>query len=119
MHIGPVIVVQLLTFLIPAWALKQFLMRHCHAGGSPQLASLIFLSWLAIAPYGLSYVLAPLVNWLFMTYPSLQKGAWDVGLALALWAGMALSYLAAIVTGIPSVASFFRTNPDKEQEDVC
>ncbi len=119
MRIEPIIAIQLLVFLVPAWRLHRVLLRRCLAGGSPWLTSLGFLSWVVLAPYGLLYLLAPIFNWLFMTHPILGGGTWDVGLALALWGGMALSYLAAIAIGVPGVIKFFWAIPDREKEHVC
>lgn len=120
MRIEPIIAIQLLVFLGPAWGFYRISMsRICHGGGSPWLASLIFASWLVVAPYGLLYLFRPLINWVFMTYPALQDGAWDVGLALALWAGMILSYLVGIVLGLLGITKFFWANPSKENEHAC
>ena len=120
MRIEPIIAIQLLVFLGPAWGFYRMSMsRICRVGGSPWLASVILVTWLVVAPYGLLYLLGPLINWIFMTYPALQAGAWDVGLALALWLGIVLSYLLGIVIGVLGVTKFFWANPSKENEHVC
>lgn len=120
MRIEPIIALQVLLFLVPAWVFYLVsISRIRHFGGSPGLASLILVGWLLVAPFGLLNLLGPMINRIFMSYPALQVGAWDAGLALALWLGMALSYLLGIVFGVPCVTKFFWASPRKENEHAC
>jgi len=118
MRIEPIVISQLLFFLMPAWLGYRILLRQTQTGLSPWVATLMMLVWLVLAPYGLLVLLVPFVNWLFITYPALEVGAWDVGVALALWLGMDLSYLVAVVIGVVAVVKFFWAVPGKENSSA-
>ena len=64
---------------------------------SPPLAAL--LVWLAVLclPWLLTWLLAPIANYIFTTFPALQTPSWDVGLAISLYLGMCLSYLFGVL----------------------
>ena len=120
MRVEPIIAVQLAVFLGMNWAILGWLTQRVRrATTRPSLATLIYLIWLVIAPFGLLYLFVPLTMWLFKTYPALQSAAWDVGLVVALSLGVVLSYLLAVVIGIWAIRRFFRVAPNKEFDHVC
>lgn len=120
MRVEPIIAVQLLVFLGLTWLVYRLLARRVRVAGMRcWQACLIFVSWLAVAPYGLLKLFVPLANRLFLIYPALQSGAWDVGLAFALWLGMALAYALGVIVGVWGIRNLIRMNAGREHEGVC
>lgn len=64
---------------------------------------IVFLPWLSL------YFYVPLLNLLFSKFPVLQTTAWDVGLAMSLWVGMAASYVIGGLTGVAASVRLART----------
>jgi len=115
MRMEPIVAIQMLVFLGLTWSVYRVLAKRVRVAGMRRwLAGVIFVSWLAVAPYGLLYFLVPLANSIFLFYPALQSGAWDVGLALALWLGMALTYGLSVIVGAWGVRNLIRMNAGRE-----
>lgn len=78
-------------------AYRALYRRVAHKKLGPFTACLLF--WLLVLglPWLITWILVPVSNQIFAAYPSLQDPAWDVGLALALFLGMSLSYALGVV----------------------
>ena len=110
------IAIPLLVYIVSAWGVYAILTSWLRTGRilRPKVASMILLAWLVVAPYGLRFLLAPLVNQVFMACPALQTRHWGMGLGLGLWLGMMLSYPVGLLVGIWGVRCFFKTKSDDE-----
>jgi hypothetical protein len=91
-----------IPFLGIAFAAYRVLYRGvAHKKLGAFTACLLF--WLVVLglPWLITWIMVPVSNPIFAAYPALQGPAWDVGLALALFLGMSLSYiLGAVAAGI-------------------
>ena len=82
-----------ITFIVYRVAQRKLAQRKA---GHLLVALILWVAVLCL-PRLLIWLWVPFANHIFITFPSLQGPAWDVGLALSLYMGMSVSYFFGVL----------------------